>query len=68
MGNLTELGLRFKIKLLQEGKSQVWFAKRLGVSKQLITNILYGEVNQRIEEAIKNYIETGEVNNVKDNN
>ena len=60
MGKLTELGYELKIKLLKEEKTQTWFAKKLGVSKQLLSNCLYGEKNLKLEEAIRNYIKTGD--------
>ena len=66
MGKLTELGYELKIKLLKETKTQTWFAKQLGVSKQLLSNCMYGEKNLKLEEAIRNYIKTGEIEDVRD--
>jgi len=56
---LTNRGYKLKIKLLQEGKSQSWFANKLGISRQQLTNVLYGEGNLRLELAIEKYIEEG---------
>lgn len=56
---LTDRGYKLKIKLLQEGKSQSWFANELGISRQQLTNVLYGEGNLRLELAIEKYIEEG---------
>lgn len=56
---LTEQGFKLKIKLLNENKSQSWFASRLGISRQQLTNVIYGEGNLRLELAIDKYIEEG---------
>ena len=56
---LTELGYKLKIKLLQEGKTQSWFAAQFGISRQQLTNVLYGESNLFLEIAMEKYIEEG---------
>ena len=59
MGKLTGLGYKLKIKLLKEGKSQTWLAKKLDISKQLLNNCIYGESNLKLEETLEHYIELG---------
>lgn len=56
---LTERGFRLKIKLMQDNKTQFWLAKELGVTPQLITNVIYGDGNFNLEIALDQYIEKG---------
>jgi plasmid maintenance system antidote protein VapI len=64
---LTEQGFKLKIKLLNENKSQSWFASQLGISRQQLTNVIYGEGNLRLELAIDKYIEEGLIDDTYNN-
>ena len=59
MGELTKLGYELKLKLLQEGKTQSWLAKQYGISRQLLSNCLYGESNLKLRLAIEKYVKEG---------
>lgn len=56
---LTELGYKLKIKLLNENKTQTWFAEQLGISRQLLSNVINGDANLLLEIAIEKYVEEG---------
>jgi plasmid maintenance system antidote protein VapI len=59
MAKLTERGFKLKIKLMQDNKTQVWLARQLNITPQLITNVIYGNENLNLEIALDQYIEKG---------
>lgn len=58
---MGELGFKVKVKLLEQGKSQVWLANQIGISKQNLNNVINGARNLRLEELLQHYVKTGEV-------
>lgn len=57
---MTELALKVKMKIAEQGINQVTLAKQLGCSKENLNNVLAGSKNLRLEEALDHYIKTGQ--------
>lgn len=58
---MTELGFKVKIKIAEQGIDQKTLAEKLGCTTTVLSNVINGGNNLRLEEALEYYVKTGKV-------
>lgn len=56
---ITELGFKVKIKMAEQGIDQKTLAEKLGCTTTVLSNVINGGNNLRLEEALEYYVKTG---------
>lgn len=58
---MTELGFKVKMKIAEQGIDQKTLAEQLGCTRAVLSNVINGGNNLRVEEALEYYVKTGKV-------